>query len=148
MSLPQAIMWFVVGLGLLASVRNPTAAVLVVAWAIPQAAWLVGGSELPIGLYRMLDVAVVAIILLKPQRTGWDWAIIAIFAIAWVVYSAPLHPFYQWYLLWALTICQFAFAFTDAVQTYRSQRRYARLWGRPPPGWLRIPWRHVWSTTN
>lgn len=133
------IMYVVVAFGLLAAVRNPTAAALVVAWAIPQGLWIAGGSNLPIGLFRLLDIGVIAIIFLKPERSKWDWRIIGIFGIEWCVYSANFTDFTEYWLLWALTILQFSCAFAEAAGSYSSLKQSARLWGRNPPGWFFSP---------
>lgn len=152
MSIPQAIMWCVVALGVLASVRNPTAAALVVAWAVPQASWMQGGSNLPIDLYRFTDLCAASIIFLKvatvQPKARWDWLVISIYAVMWAVYDFPMAERTRWFTLMALALLQFAAAITEAAESYHSLKRDARLWRRPSPGWFSIPGRYAWGLSN
>lgn len=149
MSWQQLVMHIVVAFGLAASFRNPTAAALVVAWSVPQLAWRLGlGGNLPFATYLVMDLCVLAIIALKPNRTRWDVAITGVFAAMWLTYALPLRPYVQWHLLWALAIIQFISAFADAAESYGAQRRVARSWGLSPPGWFRIPGERAWRSTS
>jgi hypothetical protein len=143
-------MWCVVACGLLASVRNPTAAVLVVAWAIPQASWMQGGSNMPVDLYRLTDLCAAAVILMKLRFAGtrWDWLVLAIFAAMWGIYDFPMDDRAKWFTLWSLAILQFAAATAEAVEGYHTLKRNARVWRQPPPGWFSIPGRYAWDLSN
>ncbi|MDI7149877.1 hypothetical protein, partial [Klebsiella pneumoniae] len=73
-------------------------------WAIGQAWWLWSGDSLPIGLYRALDIAVIAIILHYP-KSAFDWAIVLLFGWQWWAYD-KLAGAEQWWCLFWLALAQ------------------------------------------
>lgn len=146
MSWQAVVMYLVVAfVGLPAALRNVTALALLVAWLVPEILWLSTGDSLPLKLYFMADVAVIAAIYAKttcrlgprayPSITSQfrgmvldltlqDRWIIAIFLFgAWPLYALNVHPWWKWTGLWGLVICQFLLAGAEALSVYRAARR-------------------------
>jgi hypothetical protein len=160
MTIPELVMWAtVLFVGIPSAWRNPTAAALVMAWFAGQAFYLVTGNNLPVELYLMPDILVLAVIFSKPEacdlrpyrgtlhqlrcmvleRSPADRVILAIFVVMWAIYPAAIHPFYKWYLLLALCITQFLAAGIEALS---SHGRDADVADQPdPPGFLLVAYR-------
>lgn len=142
MTWPAIVMYLTVAcIGLPAAFRNPTAAALVIAWAIPEALWMVTSDSLPLKLYFMLDIAVVSLIYAKTiRRVGpksyaslgkqlkglildlspCDRLIVALFMLgAWPLYILVIDPRTQWFMLWGIVILQFLTAGAEAVSAFR-----------------------------
>ncbi len=81
---------------------------LALSWGLGQVWWLATGDALPIGLYRVLDLAVVVTILTAP-RSWLDWGILAGFAGQWWAYS-NMAGVNQWWCLFWLALAQMALA--------------------------------------
>lgn len=164
MSWQAVVMYAVVaGIGLPAAFRNTTALALIAAWLVPEITYLRTGDNLPLKLYFMADIAVIAAIYAKTTKalgrrvyssaksqlrgmvmdlTPCDRAIIAIFLLgAWPLYVSTADPWSKWMALWALAICQFMLAGFEALQTYRADRRKLRA---PTP----IIDRHLYTASN
>jgi hypothetical protein len=154
MSTPHLIMWAVVFAVALLARRNATAIALIASWMIGETAWLITGNNLPLSAYFMADLAVISVIYAKMIRrvgakqysTLWlqckcmfldlaicDRWIVAIFLLgAWPLYVANIHPYYQWWALWALTISQFLLAGAEAA--FQLHREYREQAEEEPPG--------------
>lgn len=143
MSLPHLIMWaVVVCVGLPAAFRNPTALALTLSWLAGETTWLITGNSFPLSVYFMADIAVVAVIMAKPEacnsqpyqntvhqlkcllleRSVADRVVMLIFPIMWCIYTVPIHPYYAWFALWLLTIAQFLAAGVEAFLKFRRAR--------------------------
>lgn len=127
--------------GFPAALRNPTAAMLVMAWLAGEFLWLVTGESLALSTYFMTDVAVIALIYAKTIRhvgaktyptlrrqlwclifdlSVWDRWIVGLFLLgAWPIYILALHPYYKWWLLYAIVILQFLLAGAEAIFSLR-----------------------------
>ena len=121
--------------------RNPTAAALVLAWIVSKIIYLTTGNGLAVEYYLIPDIAVIATIFCKQEHCnlapyGGDWhqlkciflerspqdrVVLAIFPAMWVLYVAPLHPFYVWHGLWLGAIVQFLAAGAESVSLYRRE---------------------------
>jgi hypothetical protein len=123
----------VVGIGLPTTMRNMTAMALVIAWLVPNVLLLWTGDNLPLRLYFMADIAVIAAILAKgvvragpnpwPAMTPWDCAIVLSFMLGcWPLYVAQVDPWWKWMALWGLSIAQFMLAGAEATLTWRKRR--------------------------
>jgi hypothetical protein len=145
MSWPHLLMWAVVfGVGVPSAWRNPTSAALVVSWLAGEAYWLITGDNLPTGFYLFPDIFVLAVIFAKmepcdyePYEGAWhqfkcllldrslaDRVVMLIFPVMWAIYVAPVHPYYAWYMLWALVIIQFIAAGIEGfVKLSRGRKR-------------------------
>lgn len=147
MSTPTIIMWTtVLAVGLFAAWRNPTALALVISWALAEWVYLRTGNNLPVNFYLFPDLAVIAVIVAKAERTTADRLVMLIFPVMWVIYltsDATLHPYYRWFALWFLALAQFATVGCESLLTFRRSRAasdtpdtpsgdvYRRLaWGR------------------
>jgi hypothetical protein len=138
MTTPEiVIMAIVTVVGIPAAMRNPTAAALVMSWLAGEAIYLVTGNSLPTDFYLFPDIFVLAVIMakqevcnLRPYRGAWhqlkcmvlerspaDRIIMLIFPVMWVLYAAPVHPFYKWWALYYLVIAQLAAAGYEAFVT-------------------------------
>lgn len=154
MSLAAIIMYSTVAVvGLPAAFRNPTAAALVLSWLVGEVTWMATGNNLPLSVYFMCDVAVIAVIYAKMIRscgakvyssmreqlrcfvtdlTKADRWIVALFLLgAWPLYVLEIHPYYKWYLLWFIAIAQFLLAGAEAALTLRHNVK-ARASPDPP----------------
>lgn len=153
--------------GLPAAIRNPTAALLVASWALGQGTWLLTGDNLPLRVYFLADVTVIAGIYAKTivrcrgkvyrntadqlrcmvtDLTVWDRWIVAIFVGGcWPLYVLALDPWAQWYALWALTIAQFLIAGGEAVISWREAKRAVHAEPWRPPGLHRMAGRRYAS---
>lgn len=145
--------------GMASAPWNATSAALTASWAIGQGIWLATGDNLPLTVYVMCDIAVLAVIFLKPaahvrfpyrdrfdqakalllEKSLSDRVVMLIFPVMWALYIAPVSDFTRWYFLWGLAIAQFlaAGAATAAgLKSFRGQR------GKfPPPPWVfRMGW--------
>lgn len=143
MSTPAIIMWLTVAVVAVSFSlgRNPTAAALVVSWSVGEMIWLATGNPLPVSYYPFLDIAVLAVIACKPPYRRWqprgawerlqgiildrspaDRAVVLVFPIMWLIYVAPLHPYYAWWSLWLLAIIQFLAAGWESLSKFRRSR--------------------------
>lgn len=157
MTWPEIVIHFVVfAVGLPACLRNPTACALVLAWALGQLVYGLTGDSLPLKVYVMADLTVLAVIAAKATRTEgsrtyptlreqgahfwnavtrFDRWIAGLFVFAvWPIYALDIHPFYKWYLLWALIIAQFFLAGCEAVSILLGEWKGRRVMPKPPPG--------------
>lgn len=123
MTTPAVIMWCVViAVGMFAAWRNPTALALVISWAFGEYIYLSTGDSLPVALYAYPDIAVIAIIAAKAERTLADRVVILIFPAMWVLYivsDAALHPYFKWFALWFLAIAQLVAVGLESLLTFR-----------------------------
>lgn len=142
-------MWAVVGcVGLFAAWRNLTAFALTASWLVGQIYYLRTGNSLALGQYFMADIAVVTVIFAKAivsagaktYPTAWrqfkafatdltvcDRFILGLFLLgAWPIYVSTIHPYYQWWLLFYITIAQFLFAGAEPLARWWSVRRARR----------------------
>lgn len=155
MSWPHILIYVVViGVGLPSAWRNPTAGGLVAAWAIGETAWMLSGNSLPLKVYFMADIAVMAVMFWKATRreacrtyhslreqlkcfgramTLWDRWIAASYILAvWPIYVSELHPYYKWWALYWILIAQFILAAGEAIQSLLGDRRVTV--SKPPGG--------------
>lgn len=156
MSWPHiAIYLIVIGIGLPAALRNPTAGALVAAWALGEATWLLTGNSLPLNVYFMADIAVLAVMCVKAimkegsrtyptmkaqlaafwrALTLWDKLIAGgyIFA-AWPVYVIAMHDYYRWWALYWIVVAQILLAGCEAIQSWLGVRK-GRVMSKPPGG--------------
>ena len=145
-------MWAVVLLiGVPSAWRNPTAAALVGAWVVTKTLYLVTGDGLALEFYIFPDIAVMAIIFMKPryqprsryaddwhrfkclllERTPADRVVMLIYPIEWVLYVTTLPAREVWFALWGLSIIQFLAAGAEPLAQYL-RRRGADATVRPP----------------
>jgi len=145
MTLPHLIMWLIVfAVGVPSAWRNLTALALVISWLVGELAWLVTGNNLPLSVYFMADVAVIAIIYAKTIRrvgaktyasswqqlrclitdlTVYDRWVAALFLLgAWPLYTLNVNPWTKWWCLWALVIAQFLIASLESLAGFRASR--------------------------
>ena len=135
----------VIGVGLPAALRNPTAFALVVSWAAGQGVWMLTGNNLPLKAYFIADLTVIAIIYAKTiigcgpktydglahqlwcmiaDLSPWDRAIVALFVFGcWPAYVLSLDEWTKWYLLFAISIGQFLLAGGEAFVSWREAKR-------------------------
>ena len=152
MSLPHFIMWAVVlAVAAPASFRNPTAGALALCYLFSETLLIADGG-MPLDYYFILDVAVIAVIVAKPERypcayrNGWhqlacfllerSWAdrfILLSYPFVWWCYAAALQPATKWWLLWAAAIAQFLAAGAEALFDH-NRRRGADAAFQPDPG--------------
>lgn len=148
MSLPAIIMYLTVAfIGLPAAFRNPTAAALVLSWLAAEVSFMLTEDNLPLSIYFMADIAVIAVIYAKTIRacgaklysslgeqlrclvtdlTKCDRWIVALFVLgAWPLYVLDIHAFYKWWLLWAIVTLQFLLAGGEALTSFRAEKRKA-----------------------
>lgn len=146
MTTPAIIMWAVViAVGLFAAWRNPTALALVISWAFGEYIYLSTGDSLPVALYAYPDIAVLAVIAAKAERSAADRVVILIFPVMWVLYiisDATLHPYFKWFALWFLAIAQLVAVGLESLFTYRRASKAVSDTPAPPPGDLfrRLSW--------
>jgi hypothetical protein len=149
MSWPAIVMYLVVAcVGLPAAFRNPTALALVVAWLVPEILYQFTGNSLPLSVYFMADITVIAVICAKAAigegcstyptlrqqfacfwraLTACDRTILGLFLFgAWPVYVSNLHPYYAWFALWAIAIAQFMLAGVEALVGWHQRRKADR----------------------
>jgi hypothetical protein len=157
MSWPHVLIYVVViGIGLPSAVRNPVAAALVGNWAIGEFSWMVSGDNLPLTIYFMADVAVIAVICAKATwREGcrtypsfreqircfgraltlWDrWLVASYIFVAWPIYVLTIDPWHKWWVLYWLVVAQFLMAGGEAVQSVLGSRKGRVMPNRPPGG--------------
>ena len=72
---------------------------LALSWAVGQVWWLSTGDALPVTLYRVLDIAVIAALFFSP-RSRLDYIILAGFAGQWWAYSNMQGAAQWWTLFW------------------------------------------------
>lgn len=143
MSWPEILIaGIVVAVGVPAAFRNPTAAALVIAWTIAQGLWLITGDNLPLRVYIMTDIAVIAVIICKPlryrgpyrgpwhqlqcifsERLVWDRIVLAIFPVMWTIYILNINETMRWWLLYWLLVTQFLAAGGEALSTWLAARK-------------------------
>lgn len=143
MSLPHMILWAVVlAVAAPASFRNPTAGALALCYMISECIYLLTGKGLAVDYYIFPDTFVLAVIFAKPaacsfqpyrstfhqfkcivlERSTQDRIVMLAFPAMWAIYISDLHPFYQWWGLWALSIVQFLAAGWEGFsKIYRSR---------------------------
>lgn len=145
----QAIVMYaiVVGIGVPAAFRNPTALAMVIAWLSVEIVYQITGDSLPLKFSFMADIAVISLIYAKTIRrcgaklysslgeqmrcmitdlTPWDRWIVAIFLLgAWPGYAVEMNAWLKWHLLWAATIAQFLLAGWEALAGFRAAKRKA-----------------------
>lgn len=137
--------------------RNPTAIALVAAWALGQAAWWLTGENLPLRLYVITDLMVVAVIFCKPdamdcwpydglrsqlvallkERCAGDRVVVTIFPLMWLTYALQMDDYYRYWILWWLAIVQFLAAGWEAFSITLRRRRKASA-TETPPGAFRL----------
>lgn len=143
MSWQTVLMYAVVaGIGFPAAFRNSTAAALTIAWLAGEIIAIRTGNSLPTSFYFMADIAVIAVIMTKPEacnflpyRSAWhqlkclliersvpDRIVLLLYGFCWIIYAVPPHPYYTWRLLWAITITQFLAAGVEAFLKFRRAR--------------------------
>ena len=146
MTTPEIVMWAVVcGIGLPAVCRNPTALALSLSWLAGELTWMATGNNLPLSVYVMADIGVIAVIYAKSiSRVGpkyypsaWQHAksfvtdltwsdrfIVGIFLLgAWPTYAVQIHPYYRWWILYYLTVAQFVLAGAEALLSWLKSRK-------------------------
>lgn len=119
---------------------NPTAAALVVA-KIGSAIYAreTGASFTQMLLiYPFFDIFVLSVIASKDEhcnlrpyvsalhqfkcilleRSPSDRAVILVFAAMWVIYVAPIHDYYRWWMLFGGVILQFLFASAESLEIF------------------------------
>lgn len=139
-------MYFVVfGVGVPAAFRNPTSAALVLSWLVGEVTWLRTGNSLSLSVYFMCDVFVIAMICAKATiregcrtyptlrlqiqcawqaMTTWDrWITGGFIFVAWPIYVSNLHPYYQWWSLFTVTILQFILSGGEALTSLLGERK-------------------------
>jgi hypothetical protein len=146
----------VIGIGLPSAVRNPVAAALVGNWAIGEFSWMVSGDSLPLTIYFMADIAVIAVICMKATwREGcrtypsfreqircfgraltlWDrWLLASYILAAWPIYALTISQWLKWWCLYWLVIAQFLMAGGEAIQSMLGSRKGRVMPNRPPGG--------------
>jgi hypothetical protein len=136
--------------------RNATAAALFLCWLL--------GIVLEYGFAYYLskpemfycDLFVIAVIMAKPEvcdmrpysgfwhqvkctmleRNKWDRRVIALFALAWIVYTLPLSDAMFWWSLFAVTILQYLCVATEALTKLRTATMKRNLLEITPPSGL------------
>lgn len=161
----QAIVMYavVVGLGIPAAFRNPTALAMVIAWLCVEFVYQLTGNPLPLQFSFMADVTVIAAIYAKTTNrsgakhysslgeqtrcmitdlTPCDRWVLAIFLVMWPLYVLLIDPWWKWHLLWGLAITQFLFASAEA---FKSFRRDLKSRADPPSSGLALAGANRWS---
>lgn len=148
----------VIGVGIPAAFRNPTALFLVASWAFGQGVWMATGINLPLKAYFIADLTVIALIYAKTiARLGpkeytsvseqlkclltdlpwWDRIIVGLFvAGCWPAYGLTMDEWTRWHLLWAITILQFLLAGGEALTSRRGAKRAIPVEPDRPTGGL------------
>lgn len=145
----------VIGVGIPAALRNPTALALVASWALGQGTWMLTGNNLPLQVYFLADLTVIAGIYAKTTvRCGakvyssmadqlrcmiFDltladrWIVAMFVGGCWPCYLIQFDDRTKWFLLFWLTIAQFLLSGGEALQSWRGAKRavHGRT-GRPP----------------
>lgn len=157
MTWPHFIIYAVViGVGLPATLRNPTAGALVVNWTVGEFAWMITANDLPLKVYFMADVAVITVICIKAIRredcriyptlreqmiclgralTIWDrWIAASYIFVVWPVYILEMDARTKWFLLWSLVIAQFLLAAGEAIYSMLGYTNGRVTPNRPPGG--------------
>lgn len=110
-------------------VRNATALALVATWLFSRIVWFLTGEWLPLQAMFVEDMVVIGAMFTKEdwyscpykngwhqlaclwlERTPWDKAILAIFPVAWLLYTPVLEPTLQFWVLWSLSLGQLILA--------------------------------------
>jgi hypothetical protein len=157
MTWPHVLIYVVViGIGLPSAVRNPVAAALVGNWAIGEFSWMVSGDNLPLTIYFMADIAVIATICIKAtwregcrtyptlgeqiacfwrSLTIWDrWLMASYIFAVWPLYVLQISPWLKWWALYWLLITQFLMAGGESIQSMLGSRKGNAVPNRPPGG--------------
>lgn len=96
-------LWLVPG-----SFWRPIALALLVQWAAAEAYYQLTDVRVPLLIYAVGDLAVIAAALLA--RSHWsDWLIIAVYPLVWVLYLQD-HTRDQWIALYFIALAQFVLA--------------------------------------
>jgi hypothetical protein len=130
MTLPHIIMWAVaLVVGVPSAWKNPTAGALVLCWVFSEGLFWLTGNNLAVAYYAYPDICAITIIIAKgivragdrdwPDLTVWDKCIIGLFLLgAWPIYVSTLHPYYQWWALFYISIAQFLLAGGESAQAF------------------------------
>lgn len=87
---------------------RPCALALLLQWGISETLYQWSGERMPMGVYLVGDMAVVACVLLA--RSHWsDWLVIAPYPIVWWLYAMP-ESREQWITLYWLALAQMLIA--------------------------------------
>lgn len=155
MSWPAIVMYLVIAfVGLPAAFRNPTAFALVVAWLVPEILYHFTQNNLPLKIYFMADIVVIAVIFgkatvregcrtyptLREQLhcaftaiTAYDrWVITGFVFAAWPLYVVEIDPRSKWFALFSIVILQFLLAAGEAIML--GDREGRRRMSEPPAG--------------
>lgn len=93
------------------TIRNPTAAALVISWLSAEFYWLRTGDNMPLSIYFVADLFVMVVLCLKAwarRATIWDMLIMAIFPMMWLYYfDQEIGAYHKWYALYFLALAQF-----------------------------------------
>lgn len=156
MTIPEVIIWLVVaGIGLPAAFRNWTALALCWTWLVAEVFCRFTNTNLPIGLYFILDYLVLLVIFIKPEirdcspyknfaeqaqalwreRSMSDVIVASIFPLMWVIYLVDIGDFYRWWMLWGLVQLQFLAAGWEAFSLWLVRRKVR---GTKPPGLFKL----------
>lgn len=105
-------------LGVPAMWRNWTSVALVCSWGICQSTFYLTGAILPLKLFFMLDVAVVAAIFIKSALadyiTKYDFVVLALFCAAWLCYVLNMQDWIKFWFLWGIAALQLLVAACEA----------------------------------
>lgn len=75
------------------------------------------------------------------ERTPWDRAILAIFPVAWVFYAPILNDYYQYRVLWGLSMAQLALAGWESLHLmFAGNGQTPRAADERPPGLRFTAW--------
>lgn len=120
MSTPQLILWIaaIVVVGPAAWLRYITAVALLCAFFVSEAG-------LPLWYYPYSDAAVIAVIMLKADRSPADWFILACYPLAWCsyIFNEPLSHAQWWQLFWIAIVQFFAIGAETLVMFWRWRAR-------------------------
>lgn len=165
MTTPEIIFLCVVLLvGVPAMWRNATAAALVLSWTVGQMVWVVSGDSLPLKVYLLCDLTVLAIIYCKPEARGyfpyrdlrhqlsqawferslWDRVVIAIFPLMWATYAMPISDYHRWWALYYLCLAQFLAAGAESLISRRAANTSEKPSDHPSSG-LKFQAARGWS---
>ncbi len=151
MSTPHLLMWAIVlVVGVPSAWRNPTAAALVLCWVVSEGIYALTGNGLAVEYFAYPDIFVIAIIFAKPEcrdlspyastwhqmkcvlleRSPSDGFILLSYPVVWTLYVAGLHPYYQYWALYLISVAQFLAAGWESLSKHL--RRHAEAREHPP----------------
>jgi len=152
MSTSHLILWLVVfAVAFPASFRNPTAGALAACYVLVEFLTRIG-HPLPVQYFILPDIAVLAVIVAKPERypcgqyrgmihqlrcllTERSWAdrfIICSYPFVWLTYGADVSEVARYWALWGWAIAQYLAAGSEALFD-QVHRRNADAANSPPP---------------